>query len=53
MTSKTIDNIVWFIPFRKLRDNIRDYMNFIYNKINEINKIRAWDSYFLFLLEKI
>ena len=45
MTSKTIDNIVWFIPSRKLRDNIRDYMNFIYNKINEINKpIRAWDG---------
>ena len=50
MTSKTIDNIVWFIPSRKLRDNIRDYMNFIYNKINEINKpIRAWDRY-LFIL---
>ena len=47
MTSKTIDNIVWFIPSRKLRDNIRDYMNFTYNKINEINKpIRAWDRYF-------
>ena len=45
MTSKTIDNIVWFIPSRKLRDNIRDYMNFTYNKINEINKpIRAWDG---------
>ena len=50
MTSKTIDNIVWFIPSRKLRDNIRDYMNFTYNKINEINKpIRAWDRY-LFIL---
>ncbi len=24
--SKTIDNIVWFIPFRKLRDSIRDYL---------------------------
>ena len=45
MTSKTIDNIVWFIPSRKLRDNIRDYMNFTYNKINEINEpIRAWDG---------
>ena len=45
MISKTIDNIVWFIPSRKLRDNIRDYMNFTYNKINEINKpIRAWDG---------
>ena len=41
MTSKTIDNIVWFIPSRKLRDNIRDYMNFIYN----LNKpLKAWDG---------
>ena len=31
MTSKTIDNIVWFIPSRKLRDNIRDYLLFKYN----------------------
>ena len=43
MTSKTIDNIVWFIPSRKLRDNIRDFMNFVYNKL--LNKpIRAWDG---------
>lgn len=41
MTSKTIDNIVWFIPFRKLRDNIRDLMHFIYN----LNKpLKAWDG---------
>ena len=41
MTSKTIDNIVWFIPFRKLRDNIRDFMHFIYN----LNKpLKAWDG---------
>ena len=42
MTSKTIDNIVWFIPFRKLRDNIRDYLFFQYNN----KQILAWDSYF-------
>ncbi|WP_288519311.1 FkbM family methyltransferase [uncultured Brachyspira sp.] len=55
MTSKTIDNIVWFIPSRKLRDNIRDYMNFIYNKTNEINKpIRAWyRSFFIPFREDI
>ena len=41
MTSKTIDNIVWFIPSRKLRDNIRDFMHFIYN----LNKpLKAWDG---------
>ena len=28
MISKTIDNIVWWIPFRKLRDNVRDYLRF-------------------------
>ncbi len=56
MTSKTIDNIVWFIPFRKLRDNIRDYMNFTYNKINETNEINkpilAWDRYFFIHFRK-
>ena len=44
MTSKTIDNIVWFIPFRKLRDNIRDFMNFIYKKLLPM---QAWDSFFI------
>ena len=43
MTSKTIDNIVWFIPSRKLRDNIRDFMNFVYNGL--LNKpLKAWDG---------
>ena len=49
MTSKTIDNIVWFIPFRKLRDNIRDFMDFIYS----LNKpLKAWDSYFITYFRK-
>lgn len=34
MTSKTIDNIVWWIPFRKLRDKVRDYLNFRSDNIN-------------------
>lgn len=42
MTLKTIDNIVWFIPFRKLRDNIRDFMYFVYN-LN--NSLQAWDMF--------
>ena len=33
MTSKTIDNIVWWIPFRKLRDDVRDYLYSIYNGV--------------------
>ena len=43
MTSKTIDNIVWFIPSRKLRDNIRDFMNFVYNGLLNKN-LKAWDG---------
>ena len=49
MTSKTIDNIVWFIPSRKLRDNIRDFMHFIYN-LN--NPLQAWDSYLVIKFRK-
>ena len=33
MTLKDIDNICWFIPFRKLRDSIRELLTDIY-KIN-------------------
>ena len=48
MTSKTIDNIVWWIPFRKLRDNIRDYMYFVYNRLlNDKPIIRARDNHFV------
>ncbi|WP_288622679.1 FkbM family methyltransferase [uncultured Brachyspira sp.] len=49
MTSKTIDNIVWFIPFRKLRDNIRDFMHFIYD-LN--NPLQAWDSFLVIKFRK-
>ena len=49
MTSKTIDNIVWFIPSRKLRDNIRDFMHFIYN-LN--NPLQAWDSFLVIKYRK-
>ena len=49
MNSKTIDNIVWFIPSRKLRDNIRDFMHFIYN-LN--NPLQAWDSFLVIKFRK-
>lgn len=42
MTSKTIDNIVWFIPFRKLRDNIRDYLLFKYNFLQSNNSSKDY-----------
>lgn len=37
MNSKTIDNIVWWIPFKKLRNNLRDYMHFLY-EVSDANK---------------
>lgn len=61
MTSKTIDNIVWFIPFRKLRDSVRDYLfsqyDFLQNKdkikeLHQLNKLKAWDSYFITYFRK-
>ncbi|TXJ53983.1 hypothetical protein [Brachyspira aalborgi] len=30
MTSKTINKIVWWIPFRESRDNVRNYLRFKY-----------------------
>lgn len=50
MTSKTIDNIVWFIPFRKLRDNIRDYLRLSFSANSNIMEhlipkyIPCWDN---------
>ncbi len=37
MTEKTINNIVWWIPFRKLRDSVREVLYFIMN-INNSTK---------------
>ena len=31
MTEKTINNIVWWIPFRKLRDSVREVLYSIIN----------------------
>lgn len=41
MTEKTINNIVWWIPFRKLRDSVRDVLYSIIdinNSLKDINK---------------
>lgn len=40
MNNKTIDNIVWWIPFRSLRNSLRDYLNELYIIKNEINHIK-------------
>lgn len=37
MDTKIIDNIVWWIPFRQLRNDIRILLNFILSNINELN----------------
>ena len=34
MDKKVIDNIVWYIPFRKLRDAVREYMLYKIEKAN-------------------
>lgn len=41
MTEKTINNIVWWIPFRKLRDSVREVLYSIIdinNSLKDINK---------------
>ena len=38
MNSKTIDNIVWYVPFKKLRNSIREYLLFVFNNMNNVNK---------------
>lgn len=57
MDKKIIDDIVWWIPFKKLRDNIRDYLkklldieihlNEIENKIKDITILGISDPSFL------
>ncbi|WP_020003378.1 radical SAM protein [Brachyspira innocens] len=40
MDNKTIDNIVWWIPFKKLRNSVREYLleiNNLNNKLYQIN----------------
>lgn len=34
MDKKVIDNIVWYIPFRKLRDAVREYLSNISNYVD-------------------
>lgn len=51
--TKTIDRIVWFIPIKKLRDDVRDLLtaffltykrvNIIKNKLNYINNDKPKD----------
>ena len=39
--TKTIDRIVWFIPIKKLRDNVRDLLTaffLTYKRVNIINE---------------
>ena len=48
MDTKTINNIVWYIPFKKLRNSIRELLLYFYNKSNsDINS-----KYIIFNLDK-
>ncbi|WP_107927272.1 hypothetical protein [Brachyspira hampsonii] len=40
MNKKVIDDIVWYIPFKKLRNAIREYLLNISNNIENINYIK-------------
>ena len=37
MDKKTIDNIVWYIPFKKLRNSVRELLLYFYNKSKSDN----------------
>ena len=38
MDNKTIDRIVWWIPFKQLRNDVRDFLNYNYINYNNIIK---------------
>ena len=38
---KLVNNIVWWIPFKKLRNNIRTYLNYINKNLQLINHINS------------
>ena len=42
MTEKTINNIVWWIPFRKLRDSVREVLYSIININNSLEDINKF-----------
>ncbi len=42
MTEKTINNIVWWIPFRKLRDSVREVLYSIININNSLKDINKF-----------
>ena len=44
MDIKTIDRIVWWVPFKKLRNDIRDLMNYIYyNDSSNHRLFQQWE----------
>ncbi|MCZ9888094.1 hypothetical protein OFS07_04970 [Brachyspira hyodysenteriae] len=51
MNRKVIDEIVWWIPFKKLRNNIRIYLNYLIDKDNKI-KITEENTEIIYNLKK-
>lgn len=41
MDKKTIDKIVWFIPIKSLRDNIRELLYYVYSLEDKINNLQV------------
>lgn len=38
MTKKSIDTIVWWIPFKKTRNAVREYLETIYEAVHKLNR---------------
>ena len=52
MDKKTIDNIVWYIPFKKLRNSLRDYLTELISiQNNQYNSIKTLEAIILSKLE--
>ena len=41
MNKKIIDEIVWWIPIKKLRNNIRNFLLLVYDFISETNEYKT------------
>ncbi|MEI0608169.1 FkbM family methyltransferase [Brachyspira pulli] len=45
MNRDTINNIVWWIPIKKLRNSLRDYLNYTMDKFNRIENVCKDNQY--------
>ncbi|MEI0529225.1 hypothetical protein R4J00_11355 [Brachyspira intermedia] len=46
MNKKMIDDIVWYIPFKKLRNAVREYLNYkLQIEIDKLSVLNKIDNY--------